>query len=116
VEDTDTISSDSLDDPGGTLTTTVDTFIAAVMIFGDVTLGNVAPIAGYTDPLESNPCCAELISLIRRTSIASSGSVSYGWTTSAADDTIAIAVAIREGVAGSVGSPGVGWAIGGFPH
>lgn len=100
VEDTSTLSSDSQADPSVDLSTGagVETFIAAGLHSGHDSAASLAPGADYTQVGESD-YGAQLASIIRRTAIATGGTIAVSWTQTAEDATL-LAVAIKEAAGG----------------
>jgi hypothetical protein len=100
VHTSDVLSSTSLANPSITLTTTVTTITYGALYSGTAAPANTAPDANHTD-IQETDLGAETASCIRRSATVAAGSPAVGWT-SGADDVAAVALAVREGVAGPV--------------
>jgi hypothetical protein len=96
VADTKTINSDSQADPTLSLVTPagVPTFVAATLFSGQDDPLNVTPDAAYTQVNEFD-YGTKTGNTVRRTNIATGGVVVCAWT-QAAEDAVALGVAIRE--------------------
>jgi hypothetical protein len=96
VSDTDTLNSDSLANPALSLVTPsgVSTFVAATLFSGQDDPLNVTPDAAYTQVNEFD-YGTKVGNTVRRTAIATGGLVTCQWT-AAAEDAVAIGVAIQE--------------------
>lgn len=101
VNTVDTLTSDSLDDPSSTLVTSdgVETFVTTALMTGFDAVGSVSPIAGYTVTLNSDQGTM-VFNLARKSTNPTGGNVTYGWTSTSAEDVIMMGVAIREGTGG----------------
>lgn len=94
VDDTSTADIASTTTPSVTLTTSVETFVAAVLHSGVNDPANVAPDGDHTEVLEHD-YGTTTGSWVRRTSNPAAGSPTVSWTTNSEEAAI-LAVAIRE--------------------
>jgi len=95
LEAVGTLSAADLDDPSITLTTSVETVLAGLLLSGHPTAIAVAPGSGFVDVNEYD-FGSQVASFIRGSSNFASGSLVVDWVSAGADVVTAFAVAIRE--------------------
>lgn len=97
VEAVGTLSDANLDDPSITLSTSVETTLAGVLLSGHPTGIGVTPGSGFTQ-LEPNEYDfgSQVVSFIRSSANAAAGSPVVNWDTLGADVVTAFVVALRE--------------------
>ena len=97
------INSDSNDDPAVTLTLgSMDSFVAMAFFAGGGSRNNNTPWGGWTGPIQQEgDLGVATCGLYYHTTIISSNPTDVGWQSAAADDTVAIGVAIKESAAGA---------------
>lgn len=101
IEDTDTLTSDSLDPHSLTLANgaSVETYCMGVDMTGRGVPAGLAPLTNYTD-INENDFGGGTSSMIRRTSNATGGDETIGWDLNAADDCIAAVISVTEAAGG----------------
>jgi hypothetical protein len=94
-----TLSTDATTDPTITLPTTtgVTTFVYACVISGDSS--HPGATASYTEVLSSAAWSNMSLECMRRTANPTGGNITVNWSDANSEDAVAIAVAVREGVA-----------------
>lgn len=100
VDDEDFLVASSQDDPSRTLTATADVVVFSALFSGLGNAANVTAGTGFTKTFGGS-ISAATGNFMRSTSAFSAGSVSVPWTTSAADDVVMYAIAVKESSGGS---------------
>lgn len=103
VVDTTTISSDSVANPSGVLTTGVDSFAIFGGLSGfDTYSGNITSLANWTQ--HGGTDFGTEVVVADRYNIIQSDNITFGWT-AAAEDAVAIGVAIKVSASTDVAAP-----------